>query len=314
MDQRENRFYREPQPSAHQAEQPAEEARGVVQHVPERIVRLLTRYGNERADDSPASNETLGAIIREIRALLAAPAAAEAQPVAWKWRRHALDKWQCVGWWDSIEDEAASEMESRGWDVVRLYATPQAAQSRQAQGGEPPKRKPLEYFLTVDEWQAQGGAPGLAPIHIGNLTTLNQDTYPGLGDWWVQLRIGSDFDEVLARVYGRSPEQARERAAILARAASEPQDAATVGRLRAALYAIANTYDDPELRAKAREAYEAASEPRAEGLTDDRSAFERWAAPRGYSLERTTDSYKSQGTKSAWRGWRAALAAQKKGA
>lgn len=71
--------------------------------------------------------------------------------------------------------------------------------------------------------RTQSGAHGLAPIHIGNLTTLNQDTYPGLGDWWVQLRIGPDFDEVLARVYGKSPEQARERAAILARAASEPR-------------------------------------------------------------------------------------------
>lgn len=34
-----------------------------------------------------------------------------------------------------------------------------------------------------------------------------------------------------------------------------------------------------------------------------RAEFEAWAEPRGYSLERTTDSYKSQGTKSAWRGW-----------
>jgi hypothetical protein len=34
-----------------------------------------------------------------------------------------------------------------------------------------------------------------------------------------------------------------------------------------------------------------------------RAAFEEWAKPRGYSMERTTDSYKSQGTKSAWRGW-----------
>lgn len=71
--------------------------------------------------------------------------------------------------------------------------------------------------------RTQSGAHGLAPIHIGNLTTLNQDTYPGLGDWWVQLRIGPDFDEVLARVYGKCPEQARQRAAILARAASEPR-------------------------------------------------------------------------------------------
>lgn len=34
-----------------------------------------------------------------------------------------------------------------------------------------------------------------------------------------------------------------------------------------------------------------------------RGLFEEWAAPRGYGMTRTTDSYKSQGTKSAWRGW-----------
>lgn len=33
-------------------------------------------------------------------------------------------------------------------------------------------------------------------------------------------------------------------------------------------------------------------------------SFEKWAAIRGYSLEKTPDSYKSQATKSAWRAWR----------
>lgn len=41
-------------------------------------------------------------------------------------------------------------------------------------------------------------------------------------------------------------------------------------------------------------------------LIDEQEEFEKWAEPRGYSLERTTDSYKSQGTKSAWRGWKGA--------
>lgn len=34
-----------------------------------------------------------------------------------------------------------------------------------------------------------------------------------------------------------------------------------------------------------------------------RLLFEAWASPRGYSMARSTDSYQSQGTKSAWRGW-----------
>lgn len=40
-----------------------------------------------------------------------------------------------------------------------------------------------------------------------------------------------------------------------------------------------------------------------------RTAFEEWAEIRGYSMVRTTDSYKSQGTKSAWRGWNGAIRA-----
>lgn len=34
-----------------------------------------------------------------------------------------------------------------------------------------------------------------------------------------------------------------------------------------------------------------------------REVFEAWAEPRGYSLTRTTDSYLSKGTRSAWRGF-----------
>lgn len=39
-----------------------------------------------------------------------------------------------------------------------------------------------------------------------------------------------------------------------------------------------------------------------------RAKFEAWAEPRGYSLTRTTDSYLSKGTRSAWRGFKAAYA------
>jgi hypothetical protein len=49
-------------------------------------------------------------------------------------------------------------------------------------------------------------------VSMGRLPTINQDDYPGLGDWWIQIRLGPSCDEVLARVYGDSPEQAHERA------------------------------------------------------------------------------------------------------
>lgn len=72
----------------------------------------------------------------------------------------------------------------------------------------------------------------IGEIRVGRLPTMNQDDYPGLGDWWVQLRIGEDFEEVLARVYGSTPQEANNRAAALAcRAAmlnAGPVTAATV--------------------------------------------------------------------------------------
>lgn len=56
----------------------------------------------------------------------------------------------------------------------------------------------------------------LGKIRVGRLPTMNQDEYPGLSGWWVQLRIGEDGEEVLARVYGNTPEQAHSRATALA--------------------------------------------------------------------------------------------------
>ncbi len=58
--------------------------------------------------------------------------------------------------------------------------------------------------------------PDIGEIRVGRLPTMNQDDYPGLGDWWVQLRIGKDSDEVLARVYGATPQEANNRAEALA--------------------------------------------------------------------------------------------------
>lgn len=66
----------------------------------------------------------------------------------------------------------------------------------------------------------------MGEIRVGRLPTINQDEYPGLGDWWVQLRIGEDSDEVLARVYGATPQEAINRAEALACRAA--MDAATI--------------------------------------------------------------------------------------
>lgn len=72
----------------------------------------------------------------------------------------------------------------------------------------------------------------LPPLRVGNLPTMSQEEYPGLGDWWVQLWAG---DEVLARVYGSTPQQAKARATALASAPVAEQ---------AALSAQSATKDD----------------------------------------------------------------------
>ncbi|UHQ21924.1 hypothetical protein LVB77_14745 [Lysobacter sp. 5GHs7-4] len=69
-----------------------------------------------------------------------------------------------------------------------------------------------------DSLAASPAACELAPVSVGRLPTMNQSEYPGLGDWWVQLRIGPDRDVILARVFGDSPDQAKERAIAVASA------------------------------------------------------------------------------------------------
>lgn len=57
----------------------------------------------------------------------------------------------------------------------------------------------------------------LPEVHVGRLPTMNQDPYPSLGSWWVQLWDGRGDDaKVVARVYGDSPEQAMARAEAMA--------------------------------------------------------------------------------------------------
>ncbi|WP_227666531.1 hypothetical protein [Klebsiella quasipneumoniae] len=72
----------------------------------------------------------------------------------------------------------------------------------------------------------------IGEIRVGRLPTMNQDDYPGLGDWWVQLRIGEDSDEVLARVYGATPQEANNRAEALACRAAMLQELKKVQELK----------------------------------------------------------------------------------
>lgn len=55
----------------------------------------------------------------------------------------------------------------------------------------------------------------LGEVKVGRLATASQIDYPGLGDWWVQLWIEVG-DKVLARVYGDTPEEARNKAELIA--------------------------------------------------------------------------------------------------
>lgn len=48
-------------------------------------------------------------------------------------------------------------------------------------------------------------------LRVGSLPTMNQDEYPSLPGWWVQI-WDSNGNTVVARVYGDSPAEARERA------------------------------------------------------------------------------------------------------
>lgn len=69
----------------------------------------------------------------------------------------------------------------------------------------------------------------LPTLKVGNLPTVNRDEYPGLGDWWVQLRFGPTNDDVFARVYGDSPDQAKARAkAVAAVLADREKDGVTL--------------------------------------------------------------------------------------
>lgn len=121
-------------------------------------------------------------------------------------------------------------------DVMPVYASPQPAPIVE--------REPIAWLndaylargVVDGEAGSEDAGPGYIPVYrhaqpapvvpavsddigeirVGRLPTMNQDDYHGLGDWWVQLRIGEDSDEVLARVYGATPQEANNRAEALA--------------------------------------------------------------------------------------------------
>lgn len=117
-------------------------------------------------------------------------------------------------------------------DVMPVYASPQPAPIVE--------REPIAWLndaylargVVDGEAGSEDAGPGYIPVYrhaqpapvvpavsddigeirVGRLPTMNQDDYHGTGDWWVQLRIGEDSDEVLARVYGATPQEANNRA------------------------------------------------------------------------------------------------------
>lgn len=112
-------------------------------------------------------------------------AAMESEPVAWRYRTTDIHGNANPHW--SFSEEAS---------LLGLYQPLYAA----------PQPAPVVPAVSYD----------IGEIRVGRLPTMNQDDYPGLGDWWVQLRIGEDSDEVLARVYGATPQEANNRAEALA--------------------------------------------------------------------------------------------------
>lgn len=90
------------------------------------------------------------------------------------------------------------------------------AVNKQREWPEPKDGEPRLHIKTQPALVVPAVSDDIGEIRVGRLPTMNQDDYPGLGDWWVQLRIGEDSDEVLARVYGATPQEANSRAEALA--------------------------------------------------------------------------------------------------
>ena len=81
---------------------------------------------------------------------------------------------------------------------------------------QPDAAKDTMVYVPLYDVAQTVAVPDIGQIRVGRLPTMNQDDYPGLGDWWVQFRIGDDSEEILARVYGDTPQEANSRAEALA--------------------------------------------------------------------------------------------------
>lgn len=104
-------------------------------------------------------------------------------------------------------------------EVVSIYGDPEAFGEREIRPLVGIQQMPYGtklYRHAQPEPVVPAVSDDIGEIRVGRLPTMNQDDYPGLGDWWVQLRIGEDSDEVLARVYGAAPQEANNRAEALA--------------------------------------------------------------------------------------------------
>src|SRR5690625_998254 len=150
------------------------------------------------------------AVLRRADAAIASLSApqppAEAQAVAWEWEYIGVDQYP------------------RGHKVARSLREMDPTNPPYPETWRP--TRPLIYGDT---------APPSAPVgvedesvRVGNLPTMNQDGYPGLGEWWVQLWRG---DEIIARVYGDGPDEVRSQAQDIADALNQkPAAAKGVGR------------------------------------------------------------------------------------
>ena len=190
----------------------------------ERIQRIIRAIDSEAYDEEEIREWLSSDEIMELSRM--ALAAMDSEPVAYIFK-HPAGR---LFW--SLTDKSNKGHD----DVMPVYASPQPAPIVE--------REPIAWLndaylargVVDGEAGSEDAGPGYIPVYrhaqpapvvpavsddigeirVGRLPTMNQDDYPGLGDSWVQLRIGEDSDEVLARVYGATPQEANNRAEALA--------------------------------------------------------------------------------------------------
>src|SRR5690625_3416568 len=182
------------------------------------VCRAAIKAGDWKVDGACDPDSLLRHADAAIASLSAPQPPAEAQPVAHYCEHRHKCKWHADGAWPSFGTGEGREQawkdahaERCGGRILPLYA-------------HPPPSAPVG---VEDE-----------SVRVGNLPTMNQDGYPGLGEWWVQLWRG---DEIIARVYGDGPDEVRSQAQDIADALNQ-QPAAVDG---------ANPYPAPRNRQEA---------------------------------------------------------------